>query len=133
MLLSKANSAPQTSEMYSVEELRDRGWTRSQMKALSPDLVVPPDGFNMARRFWRRSRIELMEAQPDWQERRRKLDAEILAKYGRDQAAARAQRLKAQENIRALHAEVVAKYGGYEQSQEQRLKETANYPRQGIR
>jgi hypothetical protein len=73
------------------------------------------------------------EALPDWQERRRKLDAEILAKYGRDQAAARAQRLKAQENIRARHAEVVARYGGYEQWHERRLKETANHPRQGIR
>jgi hypothetical protein len=28
MLLSKKKSAPQTSENYSVGELRDRGWTR---------------------------------------------------------------------------------------------------------
>jgi hypothetical protein len=96
---------PQTSEMYSVDELRDRGWTRWQMKTLRPDLVVPdnPDrAHSRAQCFWKRTRIELMEAQPDWQERRRKLDAKIMAEQGRDQAAARAERLKARQESKAI-------------------------------
>jgi|HubBroStandDraft_6_1064221.scaffolds.fasta_scaffold191782_1 hypothetical protein len=94
------------------------------MKALRPDLVLPlnPDrAHSLSHRFWKRSRIELIEAQPDWQERRRKLDAKIMAEHGRDQAAARDERLKARKESEATDREVVAKYGGYKQWADQRL------------
>jgi hypothetical protein len=103
MVAPKAN--PQTSEMYLFDELRDCGWPRWQMKTLRPDLVLPDDpdrAHSRTQRFWKRTRIELIEPQPDWPQRRRKLDAKILAEHGRDQAAARAERLKAREGSKAI-------------------------------
>jgi hypothetical protein len=83
-------------DMYDREDLRDRGWTRAQINALPPDLVIQPTKTNHlieSRRLWDRQRVEQIDQQSEWKERRAELDAAILAEFGRDQAAARAKRL----------------------------------------
>jgi len=82
--------------MYDREDLRNRGWTRAQINALPPDLVIQPSENNHlieSRRLWDRQRVEQIDQQPQWKERRAKLDAAILAEFGLDQAGARAKRL----------------------------------------
>jgi hypothetical protein len=84
--------------MYDREDLRNRGWTRAQINALPPDLVMQPSETNYpfeSRRLWDRQKVEQIDQQPEWKERRAKLDAAILAEFGLDQAAARAKRLAA--------------------------------------
>jgi hypothetical protein len=78
---------------YDREDLRNRGWTRAQINALPPDLVIQPtNNLIESRRLWDRQRVEQIDQQPEWRERRAKLDAAILAEFGLDQAAVRAKR-----------------------------------------
>jgi hypothetical protein len=82
--------------MYDREDLRNRGWTRAQVNALPPDLVIQTSETNHLiepRRLWDRQRVEQIDQQPEWKERRAKLDATIMAEFKLDQAAARARRL----------------------------------------
>jgi hypothetical protein len=82
--------------MYDREDLRNRGWTRAQINALPPDLVIQPSETNHlieSRRLWDRQRVEQIDQQPEWKERRAELDTAILAEFGLDQAEARAKRL----------------------------------------
>jgi hypothetical protein len=89
-------SAP-TAYMFGREALRNRGWTQSQINAPTPDPVIPPDKTNhlaapVPRRLWKRERIIQLEQQPEWKERRARMDATALTAYGRDMPAVRAAR-----------------------------------------
>jgi hypothetical protein len=64
--------------MYDREDLRNRRWTRAQINALPSDLVIQPSEINHqieSRRLWDRQRVEQIDQQPEWKERRAKLDA----------------------------------------------------------
>jgi hypothetical protein len=76
---------------YSVTRLRARGWTRSQINALPPDLVVNQDrpGKRGLRRFWLRSRMEELEQEVEWTLNRAKTDSRVQRNGGRDLATTR--------------------------------------------
>jgi ribonuclease HI len=87
-----------TFAMYTASALRERGWTRSQLKAHPPDLVIPPNKTDtlaepIRQRFWKQSRIKLIEAQQEWKLRPAELNAITLAEHGPGRAAAPVKRL----------------------------------------
>jgi hypothetical protein len=94
----KTQREPLTSGMYTASALLDRGWTRLQLKAHPPDVVIPPDKNNalaepIRQRFWKQSRINLIEAQRKWKLHHAALNAITLAEHGRGHAAAPTKRL----------------------------------------
>jgi hypothetical protein len=67
--------------LYDREDLCNRGWTRAQINTLPPDLVIQPSETNHlieSRRLWDRQRVEQIDQQPEWKERRAKMDPNDL-------------------------------------------------------